>query len=453
MDNVKILIADDEAGIRLTLDTLLRPTHSTTTVDSGEEAVAILQKEAFDLVISDLRMKTLSGIDVLKFLRSSEQDTAFVLMTAHGTLDDAISALNLGADDFVLKPFTLEEIEHRIRKIEEAREANHRRLLERDRKTSRFIGTSKCVQDARTFAEQVAKVNTPVLILGPSGSGKEVLAQSIHELSNIASHPFVAVNCASLSENLIESELFGHEKGAFTGATERKIGKFECADGGTLFLDELGELGLNVQARLLRVLQEREFYRLGGTRIIRSSARIIAATNRDLKKMTEIGTFREDLYYRLNVMQFELKPLKERKSDIPLLVEYFWQRFTKEFKRSIHLSGDVRELVMNYTFPGNVRELGNMIERLFVLVENEEQVKLSDLPHSISKSEMRSNPLNQSASSPDSESLNLETAVEELEKRLIKQAMGKSQENQSQAALLLGLSRGTLQYKLKKYGF
>lgn len=457
---MRILIVDDEAGIRNTLNELLKDRFETFVAEDGAKALTLIQEKSFDLIISDLKMPNLTGLELLAKVREISPLSSFILMTAHGSIDGAVQAIQDGADDYLPKPVEFAELNHRINRVIQLRAwQNQKSLTEHYSKKTNLIGKSAFMTGVKKFITQVAAVPSPILLLGPSGTGKEVVAKSIHESGPASQNTFVAINCASLSENLIESELFGHEKGAFTGAASTKIGKFEIAAGGTIFLDEIGELPLALQAKLLRVLQEKEFCRVGGTRPIKSQARVIAATHRNLKDWVSKGLFREDLYFRLNVIQYEMLPLRERKEDVTELVQYYWSSLSEELGIKSLLSPMAATALTNYDYPGNVRELKNIVERLIVLTPDNGRVDVMHLPKELvgSKPEMANETLvvatddSVVAPMPWKPGVAIESYLESLEEKIIAKAFALAGENQVQAADLLGLNRGTLQYKIKKY--
>src|SRR5215213_10784864 len=381
----RILIADDHDALRRGLRRgLTEAGHEVDEASNGNAAIERLHETSFDIVLSDLKMGGSDGMDVLRTTRAMHPTTAVILMTAFGTVNTAVEAMKIGAFDYVQKPFEIEEMELKVNKAIE-----HRRLkneVEYLRHTQgdiydfdRIVGASGALQSVLAIVKKVAKSNTTVLVRGETGTGKELIAGATHHNSLRAGRNFVKVNCAALQENLLESELFGHEKGAFTGADKQRIGRFEQADGGTLFLDEVGDMSPNTQAKILRVLQEHEFERLGGTRTLKVDVRLIAATNRDLSAMVAAGQFREDLYYRLNVVTIEMPPLRERKEDIGALAGFFIRRFAGELKKKMQgLDADALKLLMRYHWPGNIRELENAIERAMLLAEGT-QIAVNDL--------------------------------------------------------------------------
>src|SRR3954465_4433053 len=372
----RILIADDHDALRRGLARgLTEAGHEVEEASNGNAAIERLHDSYFDVVLSDLKMGGSDGLDVLRTTKALHPTTAVILMTAFGSVSTAVEAMKSGAFDYVQKPFELEEMEGKIEKALEVRrmenQIDYLRHAQGDiYDFDRIIGSSGALEKVLAVVRKVAKSNTTVLVRGETGTGKELIAGAIHHNSHRASRNFIKVNCAALQENLLESELFGHEKGAFTGADKQRIGRFEQADGGTLFLDEIGDMSANTQAKILRVLQEHEFERLGGTRTLRVDVRLIAATNRDLPSMVEAGTFREDLYYRLNVVSIEMPALRERKEDIQQLASFFLRSFAGELKKRIDgLSPDALKLLMRYNWPGNIRELENAIERAMLLSE------------------------------------------------------------------------------------
>src|ERR1700694_2940127 len=368
-----ILIADDHDALRRGLARgLAEAGHETEEASNGNAAIERLHDSYFDVVLSDLKMGGSDGMDVLRTTRALHPTTTVILMTAFGSVNTAVEAMKIGAFDYVQKPFEIEEMEAKIEKALEVNALKHQLEYFRGAQQDiyhfdRTAGTSPSLQRVLDIVKKVAKSNTTVLIRGETGTGKELIAGAIHHNSQRNARNFVKVNCAALQENLLESELFGHEKGAFTGADKQRIGRFEQADGGTLFLDEIGDMSPNTQAKILRVLQEHEFERLGGTRTLRVDVRLVAATNRDLAGMVSSGQFREDLYYRLNVVSIEMPPLRERKDDIVPLANSFIHRFSGELKKKIDgLEPEAQKLLMRYHWPGNMRELENAIERATV---------------------------------------------------------------------------------------
>jgi two-component system NtrC family response regulator len=413
---------------------------------SGRAAVARVREEPFDLVLTDQRMPDLSGLDVLEAVRAASPDTAVVIMTAYGTIVTAVSAVKAGAADYLAKPLNLDELLHRIHQIQD-----RRRLLTENRelraalaerhRVEGIIGESGAMQEVLSVVRRVAPSDATVLIRGESGTGKELIARAIHYASPRAARALVKVNCAALAESLLEAELFGHEKGAFTGAVAARKGRFELADGGSLFLDEIGDLPPHLQVKLLRVLQEREFERVGSSRPIKVDVRLLAATHRNLEALVREGRFRDDLYYRINVVTIQLPPLRERREDLLLLVDHFLRVFADKNGKGIRgLTREARAALLRYDYPGNVRELENLIERAVVLTRDD-VIGLTDLP------------LTLDAQAAEAESgTGLVAAVEGLERRMIREALAKAEGIQTRAAELLGIGERVLRYKLKKYG-
>src|SRR5512135_1906123 len=372
----RILIADDHDALRRGLARALGEAgHEVDEAPNGNAAIQRLHDSYYDVVLTDLKMGGSDGLEVLRTTKALHPSTAVILMTAFGSVTTAVEAMKSGAFDFVQKPFEIEEMEVKIEKALELRRMRHEldylRHAQNDiYEFDRIIGSSGALARVLGVVRKVAKSNTTVLIRGETGTGKELIAGAIHHNSLRAARNFVRVNCAALQENLLESELFGHEKGAFTGADKQRIGRFEQADGGTLFLDEVGDMSPSTQAKILRVLQEHEFERLGGTRTLKVDVRLIAASNRNLAAMVASGHFREDLYYRLNVVSIDMPPLRERKEDIPALTAFFISRFSGELKKKIEgISPEAEKMLLRYNWPGNIRELENAIERAVLLAE------------------------------------------------------------------------------------
>src|SRR6476659_2508861 len=372
----RILIADDHDALRRGLKRgLTEAGHEVDEASNGNAAIERLHDGYFDVVLSDLKMGGSDGMDVLRTTRAMHPSTAVILMTAFGTVNTAVEAMKIGAFDYVLKPFEIEEMEVKIDKALEVKRLKNEIEYLRDAQQDRYdfekiVGTSAALQQVLDVVKKVAKSNTTVLIRGETGTGKELIAGAIHHNSLRTSRNFVKVNCAAWQENLLESELFGHEKGAFTSADKQRIGRFEQADGGTLFLDEVGDMSPSTQAKILRVLQEHEFERLGGTRTLRVDVRIIAATNRNLSSMVQDGRFREDLFYRLNVVSVDMPPLRDRKDDIAALGEFFVRRFASELKKKIEgINPEALKVLMRHNWPGNIRELENVLERSVLLAD------------------------------------------------------------------------------------
>src|SRR6187399_2381302 len=449
----RILIADDHESLRRGLaQALSEGAHDVEEAPNGNAAIERIHESAFDVIVSDLRMGGSTGLEVLKTAKTLHPNCAVILMTAFGSVSTAVEAMKAGAFDYVQKPFEIEEMEVKIAKALEMRRMQHQIDYLRHAQGDiydfdRIIGSSGALEKVLGVVRKVAKSNTTVLVRGETGTGKELIAGAIHHNSHRAARNFIKVNCAALQENLLESELFGHEKGAFTGADKQRIGRFEQADGGTLFLDEIGDMSPSTQAKILRVLQEHEFERLGGTRTLRVDVRLIAATNRDLPTMVAAGQFREDLYYRLNVVTIEMPPLRERKDDIAALATFFINRFAGELKKKIDgLSPDALKLLMRYHWPGNIRELENAIERAMLL---------ADGAH-ISADDLRLGETGTLGTSRDSQSVikipPTGIALEEIERMALIEALKMSNWVQKDAAELLAISPRVMNYKIKTLG-
>ncbi|MBW2064066.1 MAG: sigma-54-dependent Fis family transcriptional regulator [Deltaproteobacteria bacterium] len=441
MGSTKILIVDDELIIRKSLaDWLARDGHLVDTAVSGEEALAKCRDTRFDILLVDIKMQGMSGLELLKQVKGTDPDIAVVMITAYGSIASAIEAMKNGAYDYLLKPFDPDELGVLIEKImqHQAQAKENLYLREEFKDRTRFesmIGQSRAMRQVFDLIEDVAASESTVLIRGETGTGKGLAAKAIHSNSPRSGGPFVAVNCGALPEHLMESELFGHQRGAFTDAKETKKGRLELAHGGTLFLDEIGEVSMRMQIDLLRVLEDRIFYRVGGTQPIEADFRVIAATNTDLERAVQGGTFREDLYYRLNVISFEMPPLREHKEDIPLLAEHFLIRYSQEMNKPVDgISREALDEMMLYDWPGNVRELENAIERA-VVVGKGRKLRPEDLP--IFRPE--------SLELPRSESLS------EIEKAHIIHVLNNNQWNIRKSAQVLGIDRSTLYSKIKRY--
>jgi DNA-binding NtrC family response regulator len=449
----RILIADDHDSLRRGLaQALADASHDVEEAPNGNAAIEKIHDGFFDVVVSDLKMGGSSGLDVLKTAKSLHPTTSVIVMTAFGSVSTAVEAMKAGAFDYVQKPFEVEEMEVKIEKALEMRRMQHQIDYLRHAQGDiydfdRLIGSSGALEKVLGVVRKVAKSNTTVLVRGETGTGKELIAGAVHHNSHRASRNFIKVNCAALQENLLESELFGHEKGAFTGADKQRIGRFEQADGGTLFLDEIGDMSANTQAKILRVLQEHEFERLGGTRTIKVDVRLIAATNRDLPTMVESGSFREDLYYRLNVVTIEMPPLRERKEDVAALAGFFVKRFSGELKKKIEgLEPEALKLLMRYHWPGNIRELENAIERAMLL---------ADGTH-IAAEDLRLGDTGGLGAPRDTASIiklpPTGVPLEDIERLAVIEALKMSNWIQKDAAELLSISPRVMNYKIKVLG-
>jgi DNA-binding NtrC family response regulator len=448
----RILVADDHDALRRGLSLALGAAgHEVEEAGNGNAAIEKLHESYFDVVVSDLKMGGSDGLDVLRSTKTLHPSTSVILMTAFGSVSTAVEAMKHGAFDYVQKPFEIEEMEVKVEKALELKRLRHeldylRHEQQESYDFARIVGASEPLQKVLTVVKKVAKSNSTVLIRGETGTGKELIAGAIHHNSLRSARNFVKVNCAALQENLLESELFGHEKGAFTGADRQRIGRFEQADGGSLFLDEIGDMSASTQAKILRVLQEHEFERLGGTRTIKVDVRLIAATNRDLSAMVAQGHFREDLYYRLNVVTIDMPPLRERKEDILPLAMWFIRRFSSELKKKLDgLETEAQKLLVRYNWPGNIRELENAIERAALLAEGA-MIRADDLR------------LGDFSSSGQRESASVVKipptgiALEEIERQALLEALKMSNWVQKDAAELLEISPRVMNYKIKTLG-
>jgi two-component system response regulator AtoC len=439
----KVLVVDDEVIIRDSLrDWLTDAGYQVFTAENGAQALKIIQQEGLRIVIADLVMPGMDGIELMKRAKEISPDAEVIIVTAYGSIPTAITAMREGAYDYIEKPFCPERAEILIEKLVEHQElieenlSLHHKLEERYR-FENIIAKSPKMQQVIEIIKVVAKSNATVLITGETGTGKELVAQAIHSQSHRCGKPFVAVSCAALPESLLESELFGHEKGSFTGAYAQKKGKFEVAHRGTLFLDEIGEMSANIQVHLLRVLEEKEFTRVGGNESIKIDVRVISATNRNVKQAIANGQFREDLYYRLNVVNIELPPLRERKEDIPLVAQHFLKKFASENNKEVSgFSPEATDFLLRYDWPGNVRELENTVERAVILAQNP-LIKVADLPQQ-----------NLVPAHPTSS----ETSLKQVEKNHILSVLTETGGNYTEAARILGISRMTLYNKAKAYG-
>ena len=451
MSQLSILIVEDGQSQRVMLRDFLREEgYHVSEAENGVKALAKVEKGYVDLLILDYKMPGMDGMTVLKEVKRLNPEIGIIMMTAHGTVETAVRAMKAGAADYITKPVELDELVILIERISERRTLiQENRILREELRekgvtTDRIIYKSAAMDEVVNLAGRVAGSNATILIQGESGTGKELLAGLIHTRSPRSAKPMIIVNCTALSENLLESELFGHEKGSFTGASHRRIGRFEEADGGSLFLDEIGELSPLIQVKLLRFVQEREFQRVGGNRTLRSDVRIISATHRNLQEYVAKGLFREDLFYRLNVVTVTVPPLRERKADVGILIDHFLKCYSQKGGKEIKgISPEARDLLLKYDFPGNVRELENIIERAVVITRGSVIVS-QDLP--FQKQTMVSPPPQKS------KMLSLKESVEDLERNLIQEALAEATNHQTKAAKLLGISERMLRYKLKKYG-
>ena len=452
--NKNILIVDDELSMREFLEILLNGEgYNVDSAANGTEAIKKLKNTHYQLIISDIQMPGMGGLELLKNIKNLSPATEVLMMTAYASTETAVEAMKSGAYDYITKPFKVDEVKLIIKNVlEKVSLKIENILLKKELKEEyRFgdiIGVSSCMREIYDLIIQIAPTKTNILIEGESGTGKELVAKSIHANSNRKDKPLITVNCGAVPENLLESELFGHIKGAFTGAIANKQGLFELANGGTIFLDEIGEMPIQLQVKILRVIQEKEFRRVGDIKARLTDIRIIAATNKDLEEAIKQGSFREDLYYRLNVIQIKLPPLRERIDDIPSLVSSFLKKYNKEIGKNIkHISSESLELLLHYEFPGNIRELENIIERAVALEKND-VILPEALPAKIRKpSEM----IPCIGMKIPTNGLNMEGIMDEMEKGLLIQALLIAEGGKTKAAKLLNLSFRSFRYRLKKY--
>ncbi len=450
MQKKKIMVVDDDKNTRRLIEDVLNKTlqYSVVQISNGEACLKKLEEEDVDLVLLDLQMPGIDGLETLKLIREKQKQLPVVIMTAHGTIEKAVATMKMGSYDFLTKPFASERLKVTVKNALEASALETEVLTLRSELKERYcfeniVGQSGVMQEVFRAVEKIVDSDVTVLIQGESGTGKELIARAIHNhSSNRKSRPFVAVNCTALPESLLESELFGHEKGAFTGAISRRVGKFEQADGGTVFLDEIGEMSLSTQAKILRVLQEREFERVGGNELVRVNIRLISATNKKLDEEVHKGTFREDLFYRVSVFPIKLPPLRDRKEDIPLLCAHFFRRYGDREKKEITgITPEAIKVLMGYHWPGNVRELENAIERA-VVIANTLDITIEDLPPhivTIGKDEM----VDQDGTLPQ--------WIEKLEVEVLRKTLLEFEGNITQAARKLGIGRATIYRKAKKH--
>jgi DNA-binding NtrC family response regulator len=450
----KVLIVEDEDLTRWSLEkSLSKVGYEVFSCPDGEEGLKVVKGNGFDLVLLDVKLPGLDGISVLEKIKRIESNTQVIMISAHDDVGSVVKAMRLGAHDYISKPFNLEDVKHRIEKALEMVRLKKEVAFSRQVQAEQYgfdniIGNSPPILQIFNLIKKIAQSDAAtVLIQGESGTGKDLVARTVHYQSKRASHPFLVVNITAVPPTIFESELFGYEKGAFTDAKGTKKGLLEMAQGGTLFLDEIGELDSPIQAKLLRVMENRTFTRVGGLKDIKIDVRIIAATNKDLKREIEQGRFREDLYFRLKVIPIVLPPLRERREDIPLLASYFLQQFSQEFKKDFQsVSSEALKLMINYSWPGNVRELKNLIEKILIL-EKGPTIIPQHLPSEISRQGDPSGPGFEFSLELPEEGFSLE----EMEKAFLKKALAKAEGNQTRAAQLLGISRDVLRYRIKKF--
>lgn len=452
----RILVVDDEESIREFLEIMLKKEgYEITLAEDGLRAKDLLAKKSFDMIISDLQMPGMTGIELLKHVKDTAPEIVFMMITAFGTTENAVEAMKMGAYDYITKPFKIDEVRLNIQnalrsKNLETENRSLRKELNKEYSFQNMIGNSPIMHQIFDMIKRVSQTPTNVLITGESGTGKEVVAKSIHFNGPLKDRPFVTVNCGAIPENLMESEMFGHKKGSFTGAITDKVGMFEVADGGTLFLDEVGELPLSIQVKLLRAIQERVIRRVGATDDMKVDVRIIAATNRNLEEMVKSGTFREDLYYRLNVINIKTPSLRDRKDDIPLLAQHFLRKYNERLNKNIQsISAEAMEMIIKYNFPGNVRELENLIERTVAL-----EAGATILPESLPP--MVNTPSGRKMASSNEievteEGLDLDKVMGQIEKELLVKAIHAAGGIKKRAAKLLNISFRSMRYRIEKY--
>jgi DNA-binding NtrC family response regulator len=448
-----VLIIDDEVGARESLRMILKTDYEVFLAKNAEEAFQQIKTHSPDVILLDIILPDLDGLKVLEEIKRAEPDALVIMITATKTVKTAVEAMKLGAYDYVTKPFDVDELRLIVHRALSTRDLQKEVKYLRDEvdksfKFENIIGKAQGMKNIFNLIRQVADSKSTVLIMGESGTGKELVSKAIHFNSNRRNYPFVTINCAAIPETLIESELFGHERGAFTNAVERKLGRFEIAHQGTLFLDEIGELTLPTQAKILRFLEEREFTRVGGSKTIKVDVRLIAATNKDLNQLIRNGGFREDLYYRINVVPVLLPPLRERRDDIPVLIDHFIEKFNGENGKKVKgVKKDAVAVMINYDWPGNVRELENLMERLVTLTANE-FIQANELPFPL----VDGNKLTSLKESILDGNVSLLKGEERFEREIIEKALKKANYVQSHAAAMLGISRRILKYKMDKLG-
>ncbi len=451
----RVLVVDDEANLRKVLAAMLRKDgYEVTVAEDGEQALLELEKNGADVIVTDLVMPKVGGMDILTRVKADRPDIPVIIITAHGTVDSAVEAIKAGAFDYITKPFEHAEIRAVVAKAAKTQEARHGYVPPEGKARSSIIGDSTSMHDLFKVIDKVADTPSTVLITGESGTGKELVATAVHDGSSRRDKPLIKINCAAIPKDLMESELFGYERGAFTGAVTSKPGRFELADQGTLFLDEIGEIPLEMQVKLLRVLQESEFERVGGIKTTHVDVRLIAATNRNLEEEIEAGRFRKDLYYRLNVVPIHLAPLRDRSSDVPALVRHFIEKYNKRLHKHIEsITPEALAQLQAYPWPGNIRELENMMERVIVFADGP-RIELKNLPEPVrgggQPPPIPAGVTPQPGDTPLKDFLKQRQA--QIEKSFIVQALQKTEGNVTRAAKLLQISRKSLQTKMKEFG-
>ena len=453
----RILVVDDEESIREFLNIMLKKEgYDVTCVEDGQKAEEVLRKKTFEMVISDLQMPHITGLELLKIVKENYPNTLFMLITAFGTTETAVDAMKMGAYDYITKPFKLDEVRINISnalksKTLENENISLKRELTKEYSFQNLVGNSAAMHQVYDLIKRVSDSPTNILITGESGTGKEMVAKAIHYNGILKDKPFISVNCGAIPESLMESEMFGHKKGSFTGAIADKPGLFEAADGGTLFLDEVGELPLTIQVKLLRSIQERIVRRVGSNDDTHVTVRIIAATNRDLEEMVKLGTFRQDLYYRLNVIQIRSPALRERRDDVPVLAKFFLKKYNERLNKNISgISQDALALLKNYDYPGNVRELENIIERTIAL-EAGASILPESLPPFVKTSSGRREMVSSEGIEITEEGVDLDKIIGQIEKELIVKAIHAANGIKKRAAKLLGITFRSMRYRVEKY--
>ncbi|MDD5153764.1 MAG: sigma-54 dependent transcriptional regulator [Desulfovibrionales bacterium] len=456
MGNETILVVDDSPAVLSGIAEILQSNgYTVDTASDGAIAVDKINDKFYDIILTDLAMPKKDGMELLKYITENSPESMCIIITGYGTIKNAVEAIRLGAFDYLTKPVKSEEIQVVIERALNYRDLKRENTTLKKQVNARYayeniVGDSENICEVFRLIDKVAQTDSTVLIMGESGTGKELIAHAIHYQSDRRDKPFIPVNCGAIPEELLESELFGHEKGAFTHAIRTRIGRFELAHNGTIFLDEIGDMSPNLQVKILRVLQGHQFERIGGTKTIKTDIRVIAATNKNLEEAVESGRFREDLYYRLNVIPIHVPPLRERVGDIPLLVHHFLEKFNKSKKKNIKsISKEVMQCFMSYEWPGNVRELENMIERLIILA-NDDKITVRDLPERLLAHRKKDTAQSQPHNALPEEGLYLHAAVNEFERNLILQALDRAGWVKNKAAQLLNLNRTTLIEKMKK---
>ena len=460
----KILVVDDEKSIREFLQIMLQKEgYEVTCAEDGERALKLVDQKHFDLIMCDLKMPKVDGMKVLQHIRNFHPQKLFIMMTAFATTESAVEAMKLGAYDYLLKPFKIDEVRVNLKQAlrsHHLEEENRllRQELQKQQKTQRLIGNSQAMQNIHELIEKISLSSANVLITGETGTGKEMVARALHYQSKLKTKPFIVVNCGAIPSSLLESELFGHKRGAFTGAILDKKGVFQAADGGSLFLDEIGELHIDMQAKLLRAIQEKSIRPVGAVEDIKVNIRLLAATNRNLEDMVEKETFRQDLYYRLNVIQVHLVPLRERKEDIPLLIQHFMEKNSKKMNKKIPtISGEAMKKIESYSYPGNVRELEHFIERILALTDTNKVLALlsEHLPPVLQNATELSSPESMRSTYKiqfsETKGLDLEKVIGNIEKDLLMKALKISSGIKKKAAELLHINFRAFRYRLKKH--